>query len=543
MRRLQRLLGAWCVLAGVAVGLEAVPDKTVVLTFDDAVKSHRTYVAPMLHEMGFGATFFVTARWMADRENFMTWQEIAELHGMGFEVGNHSWSHPSFGNPKEAGRLAGQLALVENALAAVGVPKPTSFAWCGNGFSPEAVGVLEAQGYRFARRGMQPEVPYGQVRPGPVYDPAGYHPLLVPSAGDAYPEWTLADFKAVVDRARDGKIAVVQFHGVPDVAHPWVTTAPERFAEFMGYLKAEGFNVIALRDLARYADAAARPADAMAQVYYGVGTLDLPREVAATRANAGFWLDTMLAWHGYSAEEAGRVLGWPPKRLEAEVAVRPQTLATRATVLPYPGGRHPRVGFLDGAIDPLRGTKASVFPAWPGGGYVVVDVPEAVFSQRGLLFLSHTHVPTVWDEAHVAVENVDWTVLPEGGVRNAWSLPDGVRIGASVVPTAEGAGIDLWLENGTTEVLTGLRTQVCVLLKGLPGFEGQTLENKVFEGARATARSADGARSVVVEFERCGRAWGNALCPCIHADPVLPDCAPGARVAVRGTLRFVEGGE
>jgi peptidoglycan/xylan/chitin deacetylase (PgdA/CDA1 family) len=41
--------------------------KVVVLTFDDAVKSHRTFVAPLLKELGFGATFFVTHRWMADR--------------------------------------------------------------------------------------------------------------------------------------------------------------------------------------------------------------------------------------------------------------------------------------------------------------------------------------------------------------------------------------------------------------------------------------------------------------------------------------------
>ena len=36
-----------------------VPAKLVVLTLDDAVKSHRTFVAPLLKELGFGATFFV----------------------------------------------------------------------------------------------------------------------------------------------------------------------------------------------------------------------------------------------------------------------------------------------------------------------------------------------------------------------------------------------------------------------------------------------------------------------------------------------------
>ena len=43
-------------------GLRAQPEKVVVLTFDDAAKSHRTVVAPLLRQLGFGATFFITHR-------------------------------------------------------------------------------------------------------------------------------------------------------------------------------------------------------------------------------------------------------------------------------------------------------------------------------------------------------------------------------------------------------------------------------------------------------------------------------------------------
>jgi peptidoglycan/xylan/chitin deacetylase (PgdA/CDA1 family) len=38
----------------------------VVLTLDDAPKSHRTFVAPLLKELGFGATFFITHGFMTD---------------------------------------------------------------------------------------------------------------------------------------------------------------------------------------------------------------------------------------------------------------------------------------------------------------------------------------------------------------------------------------------------------------------------------------------------------------------------------------------
>ena len=36
-----------------------VPDKTVVLTFDDGVASHATNVAPLLKKLGFGGSFYI----------------------------------------------------------------------------------------------------------------------------------------------------------------------------------------------------------------------------------------------------------------------------------------------------------------------------------------------------------------------------------------------------------------------------------------------------------------------------------------------------
>jgi peptidoglycan/xylan/chitin deacetylase (PgdA/CDA1 family) len=245
--------------------VQPVPDKTVVLTFDDAVKSHLTVVAPLLAEKGFGATFFVTHAWMDDAENFLSWKEIARLDRLGFEVGNHSWSHVAL-HTADGGELARrEIGRVDEELAKVGVSRPVSFSWPGNHFGPEAVAVLRHQRYRFARRGPMPEPPAGSVAGlGPLYDPRRHDPLLVPSSGLAVPEWTLADFRAVVDRARDGKIAVLQFHGVPDGAHPFCSTPPDRFRQFVDYLSQDNFHVIAMRDLAKYVDWDALPSDPMA---------------------------------------------------------------------------------------------------------------------------------------------------------------------------------------------------------------------------------------------------------------------------------------
>lgn len=534
-----------------AVAAESAPPRTVVLTFDDAVKSHLEVVAPLLKERGFGATFFITHAWMNDREHFLSWDDVARLHRMGFEIGNHSWTHAGFNTPRAAARLAGELALVEYELARVGVPKPVSFAWTGNAFGAEGLAVLQQAGYRLARRGMQPEAPYGGLELGPLFDPRRHHALLIPSAGDAYPDWTLEQFRKVVDRAGAGQIAVVQFHGVPDLVHPWVHTPVERFREYLDHLKQGGFRVVAMRDLQPYLPEKVVDNDAMVRTQYPARPQDelyWPTEVQQTRERLDFWLPNMVREHQYSLEEVMQVTALPRKTLEERLAGFAKESVTqrsesRTRVLPYPGGRHPRIGFLDGAIAPLRGTKVSLFPPWENGGYVVLDIPEAVFSNLGLAFLAHTHIPTVWDNQNVIIENVDWVSEPDGGLHSEWKLPNGIQFGARVTPQIHGADFVLWLENGTPGKLTGLRTQVCLMLKAATGFNDQDQQRKEYNQPLVVVKARDANRYLLLAFERCGRVWGNEKCPCVHSDPVLPDAAPGARVSVGGRLRFYEGAD
>ncbi len=226
--------------------------KIVVLTFDDATRSQLEFVAPMLKKKGFGATFFVTNAWMKDTENFMQWKDVASLYKMGFEIGNHSWSHLAMVTEKDIASMEAELARVDSALLANGIPKPVSFAYPGNHFAPGTVEKVRALGYRFARRGMQPEMPYGKIAPGPLFDPAVNNRLVVPTSADAYPEWTFDYFKSVINRAEKGKALILQFHGVPDKAHPWVNTDPELFRQCMDYLEGAGVKVIALKDLDKY---------------------------------------------------------------------------------------------------------------------------------------------------------------------------------------------------------------------------------------------------------------------------------------------------
>jgi len=234
----------WRLAMGCALGLawtsaqalEPVPDRLVVLTFDDAVASHYSVVRPILKRYGFGATFFITEGFSfpTNKQDYMTWEQIKELHQDGFEIGNHTRDHLGV-TLRTLGQLRAQVSAINAPCAQYGIARPVSFAYPGNGITPEAMPILKELGIRFARRGGAPEHPYEWGR-GCAFEPGADHPLLIPSAGDARPDWTLDDFKQAADQARAGRIAVLQFHGVPDREHPWVHTRPERFEEFMRYL-------------------------------------------------------------------------------------------------------------------------------------------------------------------------------------------------------------------------------------------------------------------------------------------------------------------
>lgn len=240
-------------------GRPPIPDKLIVLTFDDSAKTHFTVARPLLLKHKFGATFFVTEGFdfPTNKRDYMTWDEIAQLHRDGFEIGNHTRDHMTV-TASSVRRLPDQIRGIADRCREYGIPVPTSFAYPGNGLHPDALPLLHAAGIRFARRGGAPEYDYKDGR-GCAFEPGLDHPLLLPSTGDARPHWTLADFRRAIASAKDGKIAILQFHGVPDTAHHWVNTQRDKFEAYIQCLADGGYRVIAMRELARYMNPAEFP--------------------------------------------------------------------------------------------------------------------------------------------------------------------------------------------------------------------------------------------------------------------------------------------
>jgi hypothetical protein len=257
----------------------------------------------------------------------------------------------------------------------------------------------------------------------------------------------------------------------------------------------------------------------------------------------------MVGAHRFTVPEVQAATGLEPDVINAALkrfAIEPGKMPARAPgsplrVLPYPGGRHPRKGFLDGAVRPQRETKFSVFTPWDDSSYVVVDLPEAIWSNLGLTYLAHTHVPTIWTKKNVVLEPQEWVRAKDGSLASERRLPNGISFVAHVVPKTDCVRMTLKLINGTDRALSDLRVQQCVMLKGASGFSQQSNDNKIFEKPYAVCRSRDGRRAIITAWAPCDRVWGNAPCPCLHSDPKFPDCPAGETRLLRGWLSFYEG--
>ena len=219
-----------------------IPDKLVVLTFDDAPASHYSVVAPLLKHYGFDATFFVCEfpPNYADSTKYMNWRQIQELGKMGFEVANHTKSHAAVGKLSKE-QFIDQLEYIEQKCDSLNLNIPVTFAYPGYNLSPSSIDILEERNYSFARAGGSR-----------AYDPLKDHPYLLPS-------WaTNADNRTQIlvalEEAKNGKIVILTLHGVPDLEHPWVDTPLELFKEYLQYLSDNQFKVISLRDLENYID-------------------------------------------------------------------------------------------------------------------------------------------------------------------------------------------------------------------------------------------------------------------------------------------------
>ena len=267
----------------------------------------------------------------------------------------------------------------------------------------------------------------------------------------------------------------------------------------------------------------------------------------ATENESKYWLENMLLYHRFSSAEITIATGWTDKQIEGLKkkfqldSKKAKFSSERIHIMPFPGGRHPRIGFLDGAIRPQRETKVSVFLPWDKKSFVVVDVPEAIWSDLGLTYLAHTHIPTIFDKEGQQLEKLEWDRSKTGELFLKRTLPNKIEFTSRVVSKSDHVLMWMTLKNGTDKLLSDLRVQNCVMLKSASGFAKQTNDNKRFIGPYVVCHNDSKDKWIITAWKPNHRPWANAPCPCLHSDPKFPDCKPNETKSLKGWLSFYEG--
>lgn len=114
----------------VAQGGNALPERPLILTFDDGFADFFTEALPLLQQYSFTATLYIatgfigsTSRWLV-REGeatrpMLTWDQVSEVSACGIECGGHSHWHPQLDTlplPEARHEIAHCKRLLEDHL-------------------------------------------------------------------------------------------------------------------------------------------------------------------------------------------------------------------------------------------------------------------------------------------------------------------------------------------------------------------------------------------------------------------------------------------
>ena len=183
---------------------ESLPDKPVLITFDDNRSNQLKYGVPILKKYGFTATFFVVKKWVdADSDSFLHKSELKQLIADGFDVeshtSNHIQIHPS--KLKSTGKVEdyksfksrywepteGMRTWMDETF---GGPV-TALAYPGGRYNPEAERLMKDSGYKTAFTTNDGYVTY-----------KGQSPYALPRWNTGAKDTSLSRFKAIMKGAK-----------------------------------------------------------------------------------------------------------------------------------------------------------------------------------------------------------------------------------------------------------------------------------------------------------------------------------------------------
>jgi peptidoglycan/xylan/chitin deacetylase (PgdA/CDA1 family) len=130
-----------------------LPDRPVLITFDDGYEGVHRHALPVLAKHGFASTLFVSTGWLRGAhdtggglDTMLDWDQVRELAAAGTEIGGHSHTHPQL-DQLDDDALRQELDRCTEIVAAELGAAPTSFAYPYGYSSRRVREAVRAAGY------------------------------------------------------------------------------------------------------------------------------------------------------------------------------------------------------------------------------------------------------------------------------------------------------------------------------------------------------------------------------------------------------------
>lgn len=121
-----------------------LPERPVILTFDDGYRDNYTYAFPLLRRFGFTATFFlVTAPIDAANPDFVSWEQVGEMSRAGMSFEPHSLDHPDM-RDRSVEFLVYQVLASKGAIEERTGEACRFFAYPSGRYDQKAIDVLRS---------------------------------------------------------------------------------------------------------------------------------------------------------------------------------------------------------------------------------------------------------------------------------------------------------------------------------------------------------------------------------------------------------------
>jgi peptidoglycan/xylan/chitin deacetylase (PgdA/CDA1 family) len=130
----------------VSQAIESFDSKSVCITFDDGCETDLIAAAPVLEELGFGATFYITVEFL-QKPGYMSHAQVRNLHALGFEIGCHSLTHPYLTDIDNA-RLREETAGAKERLEQIAGTRVDHYSCPGGRWNTRVVNAVKQADFR-----------------------------------------------------------------------------------------------------------------------------------------------------------------------------------------------------------------------------------------------------------------------------------------------------------------------------------------------------------------------------------------------------------